>query len=273
MWKWIGAATVLALFAWLRRRAPMIVVGHRGAAGLAPENTLVSLRTALDLGTHWVECDVQQTSDGVIMIMHDATLDRTTNGSGSIAATDWATISALDAGSWKGAQFAGERVPRLDEALRLTGQYGATLCIEVKDPQLYPGISENLAQVIRDNEATERVVIISFDLDWLRRFSESAPDIPVGSLWVSMGDPETVPSARLIDIHWRSLLSDPSQLWRARMSGRKLAVWTVNDPLVAALLYAVGVDGITTDRADLILPVARQTEQLLKLVNPDGVPA
>ncbi len=239
-----------------RKDDPYFIVGHRGAAGLAPENTMASLKLAHQLGAGWLEVDIQRTRDRVLVVMHDATADRTTNGSGSIGEMDWEQVAQLDAS--KGMEkYAGEPVPRLSDVLTFIVENDLMLCIEVKDPQIYPGIAEELAAELREYNAQSRVVIISFDLAWLRGFSEIAPDIAVGALWKRIESVDAVPSAKYIDVHWSSALLDLPLIWQAKQSGRTILVWTCNSPLIAYVLKWVGVNGVTTDRPDLLVPTAQ----------------
>ena len=108
------------------------VVGHRGAAGHAPENTLASLRAAHELGIEWVEFDVMLTAEGTPVLFHDETLDRTTDGTGRLADRRWEDLRGLDAGSWFGSAFKGQRVPSLHEALALLGRTGMGANVELK---------------------------------------------------------------------------------------------------------------------------------------------
>ncbi len=151
--------------------------------------------------------------------------------------------------------FKDERIPTLAAALDFVQEHELTLVIEMKDPAIYPGIGPEILQMIRDRHAEHNVVIISFDLDWLRAFHETAPDLRVGGLWVWMPAADVIPNAQYVDVYWRATLYDPTLVWRAHHSGRKVIVWTVNDPLIARILYLIGVDVITTDRPDLILPL------------------
>ena len=108
------------------------VIGHRGAAAVAPENTLASLRRAKELGAGWVEFDVKLTRDGAAVLIHDERLERTTDGRGEVARTTLAELRKLDAGAWFDPAFAGERVPTLGDALALCGELGLGINVEVK---------------------------------------------------------------------------------------------------------------------------------------------
>lgn len=253
--QWLVFGVAIYLVRLNQNRQPMIVVGHRGGAGLAPENTMASLRNGYAVGARWLEVDVQRTSDGTIVVLHDNELERTSNGVGHVKDITYADLAKLDAGSWYGDEFAGERIPTLTEALDFIQEYELTLVIEMKDPMLYPGIGEEMLRMIRDRHAEHNVVIISFDLDWLRAFHETAPELRVGGLWTWMPTADTIPNAQFVDVEWRAALYDPTLVWRAHHSGRQVIVWTVNEPWIARLLYLIGVDVITTDRPDLILPL------------------
>ncbi|MCK4374153.1 MAG: glycerophosphodiester phosphodiesterase, partial [Candidatus Brocadiae bacterium] len=107
------------------------VVGHRGAAGVEPENTLRGFRLAVELGADWTECDVHLTKDGRPVVMHDETVDRTTDGEGPVDSFSWAELRKLDAGGWFAGEYAGERVPGLEEVLEFA-RGKARLCVEIK---------------------------------------------------------------------------------------------------------------------------------------------
>lgn len=236
----------------LREKPPGegFVIGHRGAGGLAPENTLAALRTGIEQGARAVEVDVHQTADGVLVVMHDPTVERTTDGSGAIAELTLAQIDELDAGAWFGAGFAGERVPTLDAVLdSVAGQEGVTLYIEVKDPDRYASLSETLAETLRRRAGRPPVVVISFDHDWLVEFHELAPDVSLGALGTFKTPDADLPVAAA-DLLWISVLLDPALVARLHRRGWRVLVWTVNRGWQMRLLRWLGVDGITTDYPD-----------------------
>src|ERR1700712_5512893 len=143
------------------------VCGHRGACGYAPENTLTSFRLAQQQGATWIEFDVQLSRDGVPIILHDDTLERTTNLGKALRPTelDLAALKELDAGSWLSPEFAGERLPTLDEALEEFGQT-IHLNIEIKSTVGFEadnGLEQKIAQAVRRYNLQERVLISSFD--------------------------------------------------------------------------------------------------------------
>lgn len=225
------------------------IVSHRGAAGLAPENTLASIRAALQYEALLIEVDVQRTTDDHLVLIHDATVDRTTNGSGPVGDFTLAALRRLDAGSWFSPAFADERIPTLAAALDLILPTDATLVIEGKDPKRYPGIADQLVQTIQQFDAESRVMVVSFDHDWLRRVQRLAPALPLGaiSVWAT-GTPTFETDA--VATSWPSALLMPWLARRVHADGRRLWVWTVDAPWLMRLMGRLGVDVVTTNRPD-----------------------
>lgn len=153
-----------------------LCVAHRGFSGKAPENTLAAIRMAIAMPfVHWMELDVQLSKDGVPVVIHDFTLDRTTNGHGKVKNMDWEHIRRLDAGSWKGRSFRGERVPSLEEVLSLASGR-LRLNIELKTVgNMYPGIEQKVTDLISSKGMRDDVILTSFDTDVLKKIKEIAP--------------------------------------------------------------------------------------------------
>ena len=160
------------------------VTGHRGAAGLAPENTLVAIRKGISLNVDRIEIDVQQTADGVVVVRHDETLDRTTNGKGLIKEQTFLEIRKLDAGSSFSSAFKGEKIPSLEEALQIVnGQ--CDLVIEIKKGNdFYPNIVEHTIELINKYNARGWCIMHSFNIDVLVRANQLMPDLRLHRLWV-----------------------------------------------------------------------------------------
>jgi glycerophosphoryl diester phosphodiesterase len=229
-----------------------VVISHRGAAGLAPENTLAALREAINQGVGLVEVDVHRTADGVLVLMHDETVDRTTDGTGAVRGLTWDEISKLDAGSHFSPKFAGESVPSLDSALELIAEWPVTLVLEVKNPHLYPGIEQQILEAVKRFDASDRVIVMSFDHGWLERFKENklASDITIGLIsWLPCNMAQ-IASTRVVSVYWPSVLLPPTSVRRIHNQGYQVWVWTVNDTRLMRLLVWLGVDGIITDRPD-----------------------
>ena len=150
------------------------IVGHRGWSAVYPENTLLAAKMAVQAGADGTEFDVQATRDGVVVLLHDKTLDRTTNGTGELAAKTLAELRSLDAGSWKDPQFAGEPVPTLEQHLRALKGTGCMPVIEIK----MTGISDKVIQAVRDLDMVDQVAVIAFSGEVVREIRSLEPRIP-----------------------------------------------------------------------------------------------
>lgn len=227
------------------------IIAHRGGSAIAPENTASSFREALRLGAKIIECDVRATRDGDLVVFHDETLDRLARRPGRIADCDREMIASLEVGGWFGdGSFAGEPVLRFDEALRICREGGAVLLIEHKtgDPGSY-------AAVIRETAMGAKVIVQSFDWDFLCAFRAEGPGIPVGSLGDGLLDEARVRQlAELAPdwIGWRAGDLRETDLAVVRRIGSRLALWTVNDPDIATMWLKRGADAIITDVPDVI---------------------
>ncbi len=245
-------ATVTEAFA----STETLVFGHRGAMAYAPMNTAAAFQRAIDLGAHGAELDVQLSRDGRLVIVHDATVDATTNGSGAVADLTLAELKALDAGSWFGAEFAGETIPTLDEVF---ARFGSELLInvEIKPPRDDSGALERaVADCIAARDMTERVIVSSFDPGALRRFGALNTTVMIGFLHGPA--PAAQLDARIAGIRhearhpWHEAI-DRDFIERAREQGCLVNAWTVNDAQRACELAALGVSVIITDAPDKIV--------------------
>lgn len=226
------------------------VIGHRGARAHAPENTLSGIRTAARLGARWIEVDVKLTRDAVPVLMHDDMLDRTTDGRGTVRGTDFADLRRLDAGSWFGPNFAGERVPDLDEALALCGELDLGVNLEIKP---CPGREAETARAtlerLRASPAGRTALISSFAVASLEEVRSAAPDLPLGYLFE--GCPEGwLETARRLGARTLNVegTQDLPVIGRFVASGLPVVAWTVNDGPRARALLAAGVAAVITDR-------------------------
>jgi glycerophosphoryl diester phosphodiesterase len=237
---WIGAHLLLRT----PPRRPPYGISHRGAAAFAPENTLAGIREAIARGASHVEIDVQRTADGALVVLHDERVDRTTDGHGAVGELTLAELRALDAGK-------GERIPTLDEVLDLVAAAPIELVLEAKHPARYPGIDAQIAAALGRTDLEGRVLVISFDRRWLRRFHQVAPGIDLGDLYVWKGPWEGERVARLVGVFWGSVLADPTLIWRAHRRGYEVGAWTIDRAWCMRLLLWLGVDAVTTNRPDL----------------------
>jgi glycerophosphoryl diester phosphodiesterase len=246
----------------MRQERPR-VIGHRGAAAAAPENTLAGLRRAKALGADWVEVDVRLTRDGCPVLLHDDRLDRTTDGHGAVGEVAVAELHDLDAGAWFAPEFQGERVPRLDETIPLLGALGLGAVFELKPG---PGRGADtaraaLAVILRLWPGRLPAPIISsFDRAALAAARETAPRIEraliVGAL---PGDW----AAQAKALGCSTLHADHNRLDRAAVADVSaqlpLFVYTVNSRERAEEVFAWGASAVFTDRPDLIISAKRNT--------------
>ena len=233
------------------------VIGHRGIAALAPENTLAGFRRAAALGVAWVELDVQLTQDGVPVVFHDDELDRTTNGHGRLVECSAARLATLDAGSWFGADFAGEPVPSLAQAIAVIVECGLGLNLEIKaDEALGARTAQAALSVARECWPHDRnaPLVSSFATSALEMARYTVPDWPRG--WLV----ETLPATwreRVGSLGCVSLHTEHRGLERARAqevieSGTMLLAYTVNRPERAAQLWNWGVQTVFSDDPTLL---------------------
>lgn len=230
-------------------------IGHRGAAGHAPENTLASFRRALEMGCAGIEFDVHRSRDGHLVVIHDPFLERTTNLKGIARDLTLAEIRTADAGAWRGAEFQGEQVPTLEEVIALTAPAGTRLFIEMKAGSLhYSGIEADLVKLIGRLGCRDRVSISSFDHHGLRRVRELDPEVEIGMLY-ECNPLDPIGMARAIGataLHPSWHFVTPELVQSAHRAGLAVYVWTVNQPEVVAMMRAAGVDGIMTDYPELL---------------------
>jgi glycerophosphoryl diester phosphodiesterase len=227
------------------------VVGHRGAAGVEPENTIRGFRYALELGVDYTECDVHLTKDNQLIVMHDETVDRTTNGTGAIRDLTFTEIRSLDAGK-------GERVPRLVEVLEVVKDR-AGLLIELKGE----GVEEQAVQAVRDMRMDEQVVFTSFRLDRIREVRRLAPSLKVGAIF---GRP-SADACRLaldagasgIGVLHRNLRRE--LVGEAHRHGLDVRAWNPDTVPEMLAVIDLGVDGVSSNRPDLLIPLVRSSQE------------
>ncbi|KUJ68815.1 glycerophosphodiester phosphodiesterase [Streptomyces albus subsp. albus] len=257
-----------------------VTVAHRGASGYAPENTLAAVDAADELGITWVENDVQRTRDGQLIVMHDTTLNRTTDveqvfpdrAPWKISDFTLDEIERLDAGSWFGPEFAGERVPTLDAYLERVSDNHQKLLLELKAPELYAGIE---AQTLRELRADgwldhqhikHRLIVQSFNADALRTVHGLRPDIKTGFLgtpaladlpaYAEFSD-QINPSYKTIDTGYVAAVH---ALDGAHGDPLEVFTWTVNDGPTAVGVARLGVDGIITNKPDVVRQALEDAE-------------
>ncbi|EWY42421.1 glycerophosphoryl diester phosphodiesterase [Skermanella stibiiresistens SB22] len=235
-------------------------IGHRGARAYAPENTLAGIRVAADQGARWVEVDVKLSRDGVAILMHDDDVDRTTDGQGAVASMDFAELRKLDAGVRFGPDFAGERIPTLEETLALVFELDLGINLEIKP---CPGREVETArvtlEVARAMWPADRPppLISSFEVPSLETARDVAPDWPRGYLIDRRPDDWSAIADRIAatTININQSREDADTIADYLATGRPVLAYTVNDPVKAQALVALGVSSVFTDRPRDILPV------------------
>lgn len=232
----------------------MLVIAHRGACGHAPENTLAAFRKAVALGATFVETDLQLSRDARFLAIHDETVDRTTNGRGGVRDLTLAELRRLDAGSWFGSEFAGERIPTLEEILEFGKKNDVVFYLELKPGGSWGG-EHALTGALRESGEIPRTVVISFDAAVLASIRKIEPTVMTGLLFEGQME---APLDRAVEIGARQLvvrgdLVTPGMISEAHKKDLQVICWTVNHPAHMRLLMAASVDGMISDYPDRVL--------------------
>lgn len=244
-----------------------VTVAHRGASAYVAENTLASVRRAISMDADLVEVDVQRSKDGALVLMHDTTLARTTDAARifprrapwHVADFTYDELRRLDAGAWRSAAFAGERVPTLEEVVEVVRRSASGLLLEVKAPELYPGIATDLVRALRTIPGyvdtavrAGRLAVQSFDFAAMRAVKAEDAAVPVGLLgtpsranlpalgsWADQVNPShfSVDKTYVADVH---------------RNGMACLVWTVNRGPAIRRALRMDVDGVITNRPDVV---------------------
>lgn len=246
-----------------------VVIAHRGASAYAPENTMIAFQKALDMNAELIELDVMLSKDGVPVLFHDQTLDRKTNGSGEVRDYTFEDLRQLDAGSWFSDEFAGEKIPSLEEVLQWASGKMA-LNIEIKTDawreDLSQSIEPKVVQLVRDSGMAEHMIFSSFDYRILRRLKELAPELRTAMLYEPTQSGEKDPLTLVTELSADAFNCSATQLTPEWLEMLKEAdvpvlVYTVNDPDMMKQFIEAGVSGIFSDYPDKLLEVATQTRQ------------
>ncbi len=228
----------------------LLIFAHRGASKIAPENTLVAIQKAIEFGADYSELDVFQTKDGEIVLMHDEDLERTTGKKGKIWEYTLAELKNMEVGSWFSAEFNGEPIPTLQEAIALA-RGRIRLNIEVKISDHETDIVRKVIDIVRTENFIKDCMITSFDHDAIHMVKELAPEVFAGFIFDEdyKGD--------VFGGNWDALccnrkLANRVMAKKAKRKGKKLFVWTVNEPREMEKILDLGVDGIITDVPDVL---------------------
>jgi glycerophosphoryl diester phosphodiesterase len=255
-----GVGVVLGVAAPGEHAERPAVVAHRGASGYAPENTMAAFEMAVQMGADYIELDVRMSRDGELVVMHDAAVDRTTDGSGLVHELAWRELRQLDAGAWFGSGYAGERIPSLQEVLeRFAGRIG--LLIELKEPAMYLGMAELAAGAIEPylpagTEDGAPIMLQSFDGEALRALHARLPELPI-ALLVSEERHAAMSGSELNDIasyatavHYDADLLDADMVQAIRTRNLSVMAWTIRETETLQAVLRLGIDGVITDYPD-----------------------
>jgi len=233
-------------------------VAHRGAGKLAPENTMAAFRLGAQHGYRMFECDAKLSADGVVFLMHDATLDRTTNGKGIGGDRNWSELSQLDAGGWHSRAYAGEPLPTLESLARFCIANDHFLNIEIKPT---PGVEQRTGEVVAAQAARlfagrTPPLLTSFRPESLLGAMRAAPQLPRGLLLDTLWDGwfDHAMKLQCAAIVCNHALWDAALVRKAKDAGLRCLSYTVNDEWAAQRLLALGTDAVITDRVDLFPP-------------------
>lgn len=237
-------------------------IAHRGFSAAAPENTLAAFRKALEMKADAIECDVHLSKDGHMMVIHDPTVDRTTNGTGEVGGMTLAELKALDAGSWFGPEFTGEKIPTLEEVLDLV-KGRTTLIVEIKKQ----GQEDAAVAAITERGMSESTLVASFHERVGLRMAALNPAIPfVFALYcdqkldedeaVHLADDAAAVNASIFAVNYRAIT--PALVRATHAANLKLFAWTVDDPNEMRRMAEMGADMIASNRVDLLLQVLEE---------------
>ncbi len=238
------------------------VIAHRGFSSKAPENTMAAIKEAFLSGVSHIEIDVQLSKDGEVILFHDSSLDRTTNGYGKVAYKTLKELKSLDAGSWFSSQFKGEKIPTLEEVLEWLPQEGVTLIIEVKSTKGIFGIESKIASLLQKSGKGHQVWLKSFDKSVLYKFEKLVPEIP--KVFVFVAHTETLGITLGTSLDWSDLFKElksinvsylqPHSFFltkslsrKLKGQGFKLIAWGVNSKRRLNQMVDRKVDLIETD--------------------------
>jgi glycerophosphoryl diester phosphodiesterase len=233
-----------------------ILIAHRGGSLEAPENTLAAFRHAIELGMRYVELDVQMSSDGEMVVIHDETLDRTTNGNGPVSSLTLQELRKLDAGSHFGPQYAGEPIPTLREVLELCTSAGVGVVVELKSPSLYPGMVQKVIALVGEmrKRGGVNILCISFEHSAIREARALDEIIPLGYLYEYFEQEFVQPDDAIQAYcpYFGTALARPDQVAKAHELGKLVFVYTVNEEEDIRQITAAGIDGLVSDRPSLL---------------------
>lgn len=254
------------------------VIAHKGASGIAPENTLAAIQAALDIGVDMIELDVRNTGDEEIVVIHDETLDRTTNGTGDVHDYTLEEIKQLDAGSWFDPKFHNEKVPTLKEALDLiNGQCQVLIEIKHMDHPHYHGFAEKLVDIIRqEKNGYDWIILQSYEPEYIHAAHEYDPHVQTKKIMIGedsapliafyieskmhMGRAKEDDRMKALNPEYHTLST--RRVFQMHAKGFEVYTYAVNNREDMIKVLHMGVDGIITDYPDILMQVKREIQAL-----------
>lgn len=234
------------------------VQGHRGSSANAPENTIAAFRRAAQDGAKWVELDVALSADGKLVVIHDDSVDRTSNGTGKLGELTAAQISDLDGGNWFDPKFVGEKIPTLAEVISALSDTGLNLNVEIKQHAHHKSLDQLVDAVFEEiskRPAHMQIMISSFDPECLKAMHRKDPSLELAMLWTRVPDDWeqklAAISATSIHAYFKSLSIGLLEATTAK--GIKVRAWTCNDPIELASFWQAGLAGVITDDPRIFL--------------------
>lgn len=233
----------------------MLVIAHRGASGIAPENTLAAFELALEQESDIIELDIQSTKDDVLVICHDPKINRTSNGKGYVHDHTFNDIRTYDFGSWFSDEFKGERIPSLKEALQLFQDTDIMINIEIKNgPIFYEGIEEKMLELLKQYQILDRVIVSSFDHRCLQKLRKLHQDIKLGMIlplnMVHVFQYIDQSGIEPYSLHPKSYYLTKELIQGAHNRDMKVFPYTVDNLNEGLKLKQLGIDGICTNYPD-----------------------
>ncbi|MFC5077583.1 Glycerophosphoryl diester phosphodiesterase [Vibrio thalassae] len=230
-----------------------MIIGHRGAAEEAPENTMISVEKAIGSGCTWIEVDTQLSADGVPVIIHDNSVDRCTNGTGYVSSLSCAELQSLDAGSWFSDEFRGAKIPSLEELLRFckARDVGINLELKVYDKSTIGRLVTKVCEIIlKVDFKLSSLLISSFSIQAIKAIKREISEMRIGLIVddASQIDLDEIKTVDIFSIHadYKSLTVDIAR--DLQKKGYEIYIWTVNDPVQKEIFKRMNVINIITDR-------------------------
>jgi glycerophosphoryl diester phosphodiesterase len=256
----LGAGVLIAMLRSVSLDDDVLIIAHRGAAGSAPENTMAAISQAIADGADWIEIDVQESRDGHVVVVHDSDFMKLAGDPVKVWEGDLKRLQQIDIGSWFDPAFADERVPTLAQVLALIKENNARLVIELKYYGHDQALEQRVVDAVETADMASSVAIMSLKLDGVNKLKALRPEWTGGLLAATAVGDITRLNADFLAVNQN--MANPAFIRRAHKAGKKVFVWTVNDPLSLSHWTSMGVDGVITDEPALAREILKQRAEL-----------